>query len=306
MPGLLNPIQKDGVKYEPEDTFRLRMHQHITTHHPQKISVVSELCATIAEVRKGHVHLIIGFSGKHGLCIVRDQIRILSWTTIDWPLVTIPSEASGIAPAPGTMSSPFSGGDSASVEKTATVIIAPGDEGTRTPSAADFPTQSYAPTALVRDDRGAPPSASDHIPLEILCPAFAYFMSLIDTTSEDMDEAFVLQFSQTTTQYLELLSDAPNSKKLGIALSELLKPEGEDLSLHDLGNGTICMFCRMENEDYEASAPLLVFKSERAEPNFDQGRDDIASAMCQCDNVWDKQHVSKVYFLHYDMLADVE
>ncbi|KAI0683496.1 hypothetical protein C8Q76DRAFT_804139 [Earliella scabrosa] len=147
---------KDGVKYEPEVTFRLRMHQHITTHHPQKISVVSELCATIAEVRKGHVHLIIGFS--------------------DWPLVTIPSEASGIAPAPGIISSPISSGDSASVEKTVTVIIAPGDEGTRTPSAADFPTQSYAPTALVRDDRGAPPSASDHIPLEILCPAFAYFM----------------------------------------------------------------------------------------------------------------------------------
>ncbi|TFK78144.1 hypothetical protein K466DRAFT_668519 [Polyporus arcularius HHB13444] len=92
--------------------------------------------------------------------------------------------------------------------------------------------------------------------LELLSPSFAHFLSLTHAALLPEDEAFMARASQLVEDMLDNSAYLQNAETVGLAFTELLQPIGEDV-YHTHQEGTISIFCRIEDEDIQSDLPSV-------------------------------------------------
>lgn len=261
--------------YEPEDTFRQRLSNHVIVHEPRKIGLLSRLCSVIDSVEEDRVYLIIGLPGE--CCLAQgSQWPFNPFLSSDKPLVTVPNTRSTVQDVPGS------------------VIDSDADDSHSAPSAETVPSEADESPEL--EHRRAV-TTSDGLPVEVFGPSFAHFIGLLKNAPSSFDATFtalVVSFLKTAcTVDLQNLSQA---ESLTHAFVELISPGGDDLRIRhvpEIAYG--CIYTLLKNKVRKASAPIVVFKAMSAGGPLRRRVDRaMRTGIFSCDCAWPVPDVSTV------------
>ncbi|RDX42408.1 hypothetical protein OH76DRAFT_1411175 [Lentinus brumalis] len=237
-----------GIEYEPEDTFRQRLADYLSTREPRKIGLLSRLRGMMGEVEEGRVYLVLGLPGR--------------------PLVTVPEQNVAKAASAAAIDSDTDSNSSGRTDETvpSEVDDTPELNHRRAVTTSDLlPVEIFGPSfAYFMGLCNTTPSPVDS--------SFTSLVSKFLAKVATVDLADLSQAESLTEAFVDLVS--PGGEDLMVR--------------HIPAIAYSSVFCTVRNELSQASVPLVVFKAVADPGLAEQPKVDPAmrSAIRICDNSW--------------------
>ena len=265
VPHIFTPVtQKDGVPYEPEETFQQRLSERIRSHPPLKIGLMKKLSSVADNLDDERVHLILGFPGvssalTHGkLCSSR--------RTADRPLVNA-SESNS-------------------------------DEDTDSSSEASMSaTSSDFDAATERTKKSTPkrhrPSPL-HVSFAVFSPSMSYFMGMINSP---LSSSSILAASKLSalTDAIRARGQGPGLEALRSIVRDMGRHKDTDLAIHYIKThaATVLSWKISRGRMYNPSGPLVLLK-DSSSVNEAAISVAIDAAMTEYETIWGSRPVSPI------------